>query len=103
MTGFSAYSFGIKRTRLRDVFEVLEGQSRVVVPQRKTAIVGAGEHDSFFVDAHSVDDGFVTDKVGHKDTLWALPLFDATVRLSYIVNAHLLPPALALANEYSVG
>lgn len=88
-----AHSFSIQRSGLRDVLEVLEGQSSGVVPHSERAVIScrvsniacdipikkltSREQDAFLVDRQRVDNALVPNEVGDERALRTLPLLDA--------------------------
>lgn len=70
------YRLGIERTGLRDIFQILERQTGLVVPHCQSPVVGTREQHALAVQAEGIDDRFMADEVVDKDTLGAFPLFD---------------------------
>lgn len=55
---------------------MLERQSSLIIPERKTSVITTRKQDTFFINAKRVDDRFVAREVVYERAFGAFPFFD---------------------------
>ncbi len=65
---------------------MLKRLTSLVIPETQTTIISTRKQDSFFVDAESVDDCFVSGEIEDKGSFGTFPFLDAVKRSSFLVS-----------------